>query len=119
MEKVTIEVVASAIVGIILVFGLVKRIWEGVSEARAALRAQNSNPLITAAGAVWDSKERDRFMGLMERLVAAQENQAKSLGDITNQQDQDMRDKIDQLVERLEIAERRKPPARRRTKSTG
>jgi uncharacterized protein YbaP (TraB family) len=102
LQSLSIEMIVSGIVGLIT-FGLIaKGVISGYREAQKHLKSEASkNPIIHAMASSWDRDERTRFMELMERLVIAEEHQAKAQTVLADQRQQDMSDKLDDLVERM------------------
>lgn len=102
LQSLSTEAIVSGIVGLIT-FGLVvKALFAGYMEAQKHLKSQAANnPIIHAMASSWDRDEKERFLQLFERLVVAAEIQAKHQGALADQRQQDMSERIDEILEQM------------------
>lgn len=71
-------------------------------------KAAHPDPMVSAMSMSWDRDMQERMLQIMERMAKAQElqadiqkNMAGSWGSMADQRQQDMSEKIDELMERL------------------
>lgn len=114
IPSLSIETIASGVVGLLIIGAIVKQAMGGWSEARKHIKAEASNPIISAVAAAWDRDEKERLLVFVERIAVAVEKQAGAQLDMVNQQTQDMREKIEWLIE--EMKSKPRMPSRRRPK---
>lgn len=98
----SIEYIASGLVGLVMLGLMAKRLIEGYAEARKHMASQSANPIIQAMANTWDKNQQERFLQLLERLVLAAEVQAKHQGALADRQQMDIQEKLDTLLERLD-----------------
>ncbi len=101
IQSLSVEYVVSGLVGLITIGLIAKQVFAGYLEANKHLSKQSTNPIIQAMASTWDRDQQERFLQLMERLVVAEEIQAKHQGSLADQRQQDMAEKIDQLLEHM------------------
>lgn len=130
-QGLTLELVASGLVGLIMAGIVARSAIMGFIEARTKMKeaekAVVANPLVSIASAIWDKNQVERFLQLIENIGEALEIQAKhteaiakAQGILSDSFQQTTQSRLNDILERLDQAEapRPRPRPRRKAKST-
>ncbi len=109
----TLELVASGIVGLVMAGIVARGAIMGFIEARAKMKetekAAAAGPTIAIASAIWDKDQVERFLQIMERIAEVTENSArhteaiaKAQGILSDSFQQSTQSKLNELLERLD-----------------
>ena len=115
-QGLTLELVASGIVGLVMAGIVARGAIMGFIEARAKMKetekAVAASPTIAIASAIWDKDQVERFLQIMERIAEVMENQAehtasiaKAQGILSDSFQQSTQSKLNELLHRLEDIE--------------
>jgi hypothetical protein len=111
-SSLSLEAIASGIVGLLLAGGLIKRVIDGYIEAKRTTTSAATSPMLTAVALSWDRDQQERFMQIMEDIAQSLRRQADSQVALANQQQHDMQAQISWLVDQLSNVPA--PPRRKR-----
>jgi hypothetical protein len=117
-QHLTVEGVASAIVGFVILGMISKRAFDGYIEARAKFQQQARNPMLTMAAAVWDREQQEKFLLTLDRMATAMEAQALHQGALASKQAQETQDLLADIAERVNSLTMRRSPRRRPARKT-
>lgn len=113
-QFITVDGIATALVGIVIVGMIFKKAFDGYIEARAKMQSQKSSPILTMTAAVWDRDQQEKFLELMGRIALALETQALHQGALASRQAQEVHDMISDIADRVNALSVRRPVSRRR-----
>lgn len=124
----TLELVASGIVGLVMAGIVARGAIMGFIEARTKMReaekAAAANPYTAIASAIWDKDQIERFLQLIENIGEVLELQAKhteaiakAQGILSDSFQQTTQSRLNDILERLDQAEAPKPRPRPRRKA--
>lgn len=99
--SISLEAIASGIVGLLLAGGLIKRVLDGYIEAKKATKSSPAGAMITAMSVSWDRDQQERFLQIMESIDKSLATQAASQVSLANQQQHDMQAQMAWLVDKL------------------
>lgn len=103
---ISLELIASGVVGLLLLGTVARRAIEGYLEAKKMIKG----PVLLPAG------DHDKLQSVFERIAAAVERQADYLEELANRRQHDMEAQISDIAKRLEGMSSR--PVRRQRKRT-
>lgn len=108
--EVTSDLIVQGLIGALLFFWALK---DAIPKYREMKKAAHPDPIIGAMSMAWDRDMQERLLQLIERMAKAQEiqaelqrNMAGSWTTMVDQKQQDMNEKIDDLLRALEVKER-------------
>lgn len=128
LKSLTLEFVASGLVGLITLGVIVRSVLLGWAEARSKINTGNKNigPIASALSMSWDKDQIERALQALESIAEAMDLQCKFTGAIAEAQgvmsdqfQQTTQSKLNELLDRLDTAEtgKRTTPRRRRSRA--
>ena len=106
----TPDLVVQGVIGLLVFFWALK---DAVPKYREMRKAAHPDPILTAMSLSWDRDMQERMLQVLERMAKAQEMQAElqknmagSWDTMVDQRQQNMSEKIDELMEKLANKER-------------
>lgn len=103
LQQLSIEMVASGIVGLVLFGMMVKRAIEGYIDTRRHMNSSNpNNSMVTAMSVSWDRDQQERLLQMIERIADSLVRQADSQEQLVSRQQHDMQTQLDYIVKRMD-----------------